>query len=112
MIRRAILIAAFLVMPSMAQAYSFTCNQVVAAANAGLLTQGAVVGYAWGAADVLAGLLCFVNSPRCGCLSNIVAQRNEEFARAFANQIIDCRNRNGNDPAFGPAMRAAQSVCR
>lgn len=111
MIRRLALATALLCLPSMASAYSFTCNQVIAAANAGQLTQGAVVGYAWGSADVLAGLLCLVGSPKCDCLSNIVDRYNEDFAREFANEILACRNDDGNQPAFGPAMRAAQRVC-
>lgn len=112
MIRRLVLAAAFLVLPVSAQAYSFTCNQVAAAANASDLTFGAVVGHAWGSADVLAGLLCIVGSPKCYCLSNIVDLHNEAFARAYADEIIRCRNVDGNAAAFAPAMRAAQAVCR
>lgn len=111
MIRRLALALALVTLPVSAHAYSITCNQVIAAAVGSDLVQGAVVGHAWGSADVLAGLLCVVGSPKCACLSNIVDRHNEAFAREYADEIIRCRNVNGNDPAFVPAMRAAQRVC-
>ena len=109
---RIALLVLVLLLPATAHAYSFTCNDVLLAAQSGdPQTQGAIVGEAYGVADVVGGLFCLVGAPTCNCLSNIVEFHNTDYASAFAQQINSCLANNPNDPAFLSAMRAARQIC-
>jgi len=115
-VKRYLLALVFLVAlgaPRAAEAYSFTCNNIVAAAQSGddrLLYSA--VGYGIGVVDFLAGLQCFVQNPYCTCLANLVSNRPGDFGEAYGQEVTACINRGeGNTPGFGPALRAARQFC-
>ena len=90
-----------------ASAFFITCSEYRAAILSGDdLILGGAIGHSFGTADMLAGLLCFVNDRRCRCLSNLDAG---DFGGAIGRAISSCP---GGDPVFGVEFNAALSLCR
>ena len=107
--KKLILILALMLVPATGHAYFITCGVAVnALVNGSDADQAVVVGHAAGAVDVLAGLICLTGGGTCSCLSSVITNRTQQFADAYADQLLSC---GFNDPAFGAAMRAARSVC-
>jgi len=106
-------IALLFVIASPAGAYTVTCS----ALNRTVLSndpfeQGIAPGYAFGVVDFLAGLQCFVRSPSCDCLQNVVRNDASAFGAASGVEIRACIARGeGNSPAFGAILRAVRQFC-
>lgn len=95
--------------PTLAHGYAITCGAAVNAfLNGSDDDQTVVVGHSAGSVDVLAGLICLTGGRTCTCLSNVITGRTEQFAEAYAEELLACAF---SDPAFIPALRAARQVC-
>lgn len=95
--------------PTLSHAYALNCGTAVNAfLNGSDTEQAVVVGHSAGAVDVLAGLICLTGGRTCSCLSNVITARTEQYAEAYAEELLAC---GFSDPAFLPAMRAARQVC-
>jgi hypothetical protein len=98
--------------PVGAHAYYLTCEtsaQLILQGDDA--QQGLAVGHSSGVVDVYAGLVCLTGGARCGCLSSLFFNRLDDFSEAFADELATCAVVTPDDPAFGPALRAAKRVC-
>lgn len=108
----AALIAVALLAPTSGWAYYLTCGRTVSLiVNGDEQQRGIAVGHSTGVVDVYAGLVCLVNGARCGCLSNLIVNRTDDFSEAIANELNRCNALSPSEPAFKAALRAANTVC-
>ena len=109
MIRRLFLALVLVLTPTIAHAYALSCGDARSLTlGSDRLGQGVVVGHLLGAADVMAGLYCYVRDPRCGCYSSLFQRSDDAFPNAYGQELATC---SFNDTAFGAALRAARDVC-
>ena len=99
--------------PAPARAYTASCNQLIATVlSSDPFEQGISPGYAFGVADFLAGLQCYVRSPWCNCLQNVIVNNAQAVGSAFGTELRACVARGeGNSPGFGPMLRAIRQFC-
>lgn len=113
--KRLVLIALLLVViaPAPARAYTASCSALYATVlSDDPFQNGISPGYAFGVADFLAGLQCFVGNPQCECLKNVVRNNAQAVGTAFGNEIRACISRGeGDTPAFGAMLRALRPFC-
>lgn len=97
---------------SPASAYYLTCSRAASLILEGTdQQQGIAAGHSTGVIDVYAGLICLVGGRTCSCLSNMFVNRVSDYSAAMAAEINACLRTNPDEPAFGPALRAAKRVC-
>ncbi len=89
--------------------YSLSCIEYRAAilSNEELLN-GMAVGLAYGVADALAQLHCFVRDRRCSCLRDWPVGNAAAFGRLIGAEIATCQR---DRPASGALQQALMSFC-
>jgi hypothetical protein len=109
MIRRLLLLVILVLTPTVAHGYALTCGDARALVlGSDRFGNGVVVGHLFGAADVFAGLYCYVRDPRCNCYASLFDRTDNAFPQAYGQQLTACAD---GDTAFGAALRAARDVC-
>jgi hypothetical protein len=108
-IRRLTLALVLTLTPTVASAYSLSCGDARNfALSSDRFANGVVIGHLFGAADVFAGLYCYVRDSRCNCYSTLFDRTDDAFPSAYGRELSNCAS---GDTAFGAALRAARDVC-
>lgn len=90
--------------------YTFSCIEYRAAVlSSDRLLNGSAVGMAFGVADTLAQIHCFVGDGRCRCLRDWPVGNPTPFATAVGNKIATCQR---DRPAAGAIQEAVMQACR
>jgi hypothetical protein len=109
----ALVLAITIALPAESSAYYLTCGQATnLILNGSSQQQGIAVGHSTGVVDIYAGLICLAGGARCTCLANLFFTRLDAFSEAIATELSRCALVNPSEAAFGPALRAANTVCR
>ena len=90
--------------------YTFSCIEYRAAVLSNdRLLNGSAVGMAFGVADALAQIHCFVGDRRCRCLRDWPIGNPTPFAAAVGSEIATCQR---DRPVAGAIQAAVMRACR
>jgi len=114
-VKRFLFVAPFILALALARparAYTVSCSDFVSlATSTDPQANGEAAGYVAGAIDFLAGLLCFVGSPQCQCVQNLVVTQANALSSAIVTHVDQCIAVDGTQAAFGSISRGAHDLC-